>query len=187
MNIQNSQKPEEEDIKTLEDGIDTSGNREEFEASVADHDAVDKQQQDVVFIDNNAMPELTDQKNINDSLNADSQTPFKKNMRVTTRFIREDIAIAISFSGLLGFGKTISVDLVDIASKGVLISTNQKLGINKKITLTLQFKSGKVFVIQAIVVRCSSSLSNEYGIRFDRYNNELGDYLLETQEKLIFK
>jgi hypothetical protein len=191
MNIQNTRKPEREDVNTLEDEFDTGDNRKEREESVADHDAVDKRQQGILLIDkavdNNAMPELTDQKNINDSLNTGSQTQFKKNRRVTTRFIRDDIATAIRFAGLLGFGKTISVGLVDIASKGVLISTKQKLGINKKIILTLRFKSGKVFVIKAIVVRQAGSARNEYGIKFDRYNNELGDYLLETQEKLIFK
>jgi len=188
MNIQNTRKPEREGINnTLEDEFDTGDNRKELEESVADHDAVDKRQQGILLMDNNAIPELTDQKNISDSLITGSRSQFKKNRRVTTRFIREDIVIDISFSGLLGFGKTISVDLVDIASKGVLISTNQKLGINKKIILTLRFKSGKVFVIKAVVVRQTGSPRKEYGIKFDRYNNELGDYLLETQEKLIFK
>lgn len=113
---------------------------------------------------------------------------MKKNIRVATRFIRDDIAVSFSVSGLLGFGKTFSAELMDISTKGVLISTNQKLGINKKIILTLEFKSGKVFKINAIVAHNSDSLhNNEYGIKFDRYNNELGDYLFETQEKLVFK
>ena len=131
------------------------------------------------------MPDLQHQENMTDLF--DSPIPFKKNIRFATRFIRDDIAVSIKVHGLLGFRKYIPVDLMDIASKGVLISTSQRLGINKKITLTLQFKSGKIFVIKGMVVRHSDSLRKEYGIKFDRYNNELGDYLLESQEKLIFK
>lgn len=49
------------------------------------------------------------------------------------------------------------------------------------------FKSGRTFVIKALVVRHSVSSADEYGIKFDRYNNELGEYLFESQENLIFK
>lgn len=178
----------------LEDGLDASDNRKESlsaEESVTDLDAGDEQQQDILISDNtvgkNVILDLNHSTNIDDSFNFDSQTDFKKNNRVTTRFIRDDIAVVINDPGRLGFGKTISVNLMDISCKGVLISTGKKFGIDKQITLTLQFKSGKVFVIKAKVVRHSSSSLNEYGIKFDRYNNELGDYLLETQDKLIFK
>jgi len=90
-------------------------------------------------------------------------------------------------SGLLSVGKEIPVGLIDISSRGVLISTEQRFAINKKVILILRFKSDKVFVIKAMVVRYSSSLHHQYGIKFDSYNNDLGDYLLETQEKLRFK
>ncbi len=159
----------------LEDGFDASDNRKESlsaEESVTDLDAI---------------LDLNHSTSINDSFNFGSQTDFKKNNRVTTRFIRDDIAVAINVPGRLGFGKTISVNLMDISCKGALISTGEKLGISKQITLNLQFKTGKVFVIKAKIVRHSSSSRNEYGIKFDCYNNELGDYLLETQDKLIFK
>jgi hypothetical protein len=88
---------------------------------------------------------------------------------------------------MLGFGKTTDVDLIDISCSGVMISTLQKLRINKKITLKLLFRAGKLFEINAIVARRSDSSRNEYGIKFDQYNNELGDYLYETQERVIFK
>lgn len=139
---------------------------------------------DTVFADSDIF-DLQHPENITDLLGNQSQS--KKNIRIATRFIREDIAASINVSGLLSFGKVIPVKLMDIASRGVLISTNQRLSINKKIILTLQFQSGKEFVIKGIVVRRSNMSQGEYGIRFDRYNNELGDYLLETQGKLIFK
>lgn len=178
----------------LEDGFDAGDNRKDSlsaEESVIDLDAGDVQQQDILISDNtvskNVIVDLNYSANIDDSFNFGSQTDFKKNNRVTTRFIRDDIAVAINVPGRLGFGKTISVNLMDISCKGALISTTEKLGINKQITLNLHFKTGKVFVIKAKIVRHSSASRNECGIKFDSYNNELGDYLLETQDKLIFK
>jgi len=136
---------------------------------------------------NSAMPDLKHPKNITDSLSIDSLIASIINRRAATRLIRDDITASINVPGRLGFGKTISVDLMDITSKGVMISTDQKLALNKKLILTLQFKSGKAFVIKAVVARHSDSSLNGYGIKFDNYNNELGDYMLETQKKLIFK
>jgi hypothetical protein len=110
-----------------------------------------------------------------------------KNSRVTTRIIRNGITAHIKGFNLFGFGRTIPVKLIDVSCKGVLIATQQKLPINKKITLTLLFETGKLFVIKAVVVRRSETISNEYGIKFVQYNDDLGDYLYETQEKLVFK
>jgi hypothetical protein len=113
------------------------------------------------------------------------------NKRVATRYIREDIAASVCKISWFNFGfrfnKDIFVELVDISSKGVLIATNQKLPINKKITLTLTFEDLKSFIIQAKVVRKALADQTQYGIKFDRTNDDLGDYLLETQRKLVFK
>lgn len=113
------------------------------------------------------------------------------NKRVATRYIREDIAASVCKISWFNFGfrfnKDIYVELVDISSKGVLIATSQKLPINKKITLTLTFEDLKSFIIQAKVIRKAQSDQTQYGIKFDRTNDALGDYLLETQRKLVFK
>jgi len=113
------------------------------------------------------------------------------NKRVATRYIREDIAASVCKISWFNFGfrfnKDIFVELVDISSKGVLIATSQKLPINKKITLTLTFEDLKSFIIQAKVVRKALADQTQYGIKFDRTNDALGDYLLETQRKLVFK
>lgn len=109
------------------------------------------------------------------------------NNRITTRFIRKDIKVTFSKNGLFSFGRETPADLIDISSKGVLIRSHKKLNIRDKITLELKFDSGKTFKIEGIVVR-NPTLSNiRYGIKFSRYNDELGDYLLETQKQLIFK
>jgi len=136
------------------------------------------------IFDNSDMPDL-EYSDITAS--SSERTEPKKNMRMATRFIHDDISASIKTSGLLSAGKEIPVDLIDISSKGVLISTEQRFAINKKVILTLRFKSNKVFVIKAMMIRYFSSLHHQYGIKFNSYNNELGDYLLETQEKLRFK
>jgi len=119
-----------------------------------------------------------------------SEVPIT-NKRVATRYIREDIAASVCKISWFNFGfrfnKDIFVELVDISSKGVLIATSQKLPLNKKITLTLTFEDLKSFIIQAKVVRKAIADQTQYGIKFDRTNDDLGDYLLETQRKLVFK
>lgn len=119
-----------------------------------------------------------------------SEVPIT-NKRVATRYIREDIAASVCKISWFNFGfrfnKDIFVELIDISSKGVLITTSQKLPINKKITLTLTFEDLKSFIIQAKVVRKALADQTQYGIKFDRTNDALGDYLLETQRKLVFK
>lgn len=192
MNAHDICKYEGEGNRMPKDGFDTSENWEgvfSADEPVTDSYAGNNQQRDSLLIDtdfgDSDLFDLQHPENITDVL--DNQSPSKKNIRVATRFIREDIAASINVAGLLSFGKTIPVNLMDIASRGVLISTNQRLGINKKLTLTLQFKSGKEFVIKGTIVRRSGLSHEEYGIKFDRCNDELGDYLLETQGKLIFK
>ncbi|MDO9164230.1 MAG: PilZ domain-containing protein [Methylococcaceae bacterium] len=119
-----------------------------------------------------------------------SEVPIT-NKRVATRYIREDIAASVCKISWFNFGfrfnKDIFVELVDISSKGVLIATSQNLPLNKKITLTLTFEDLKSFIIQAKVVRKALADQTQYGIKFDRTNDDLGDYLLETQRKLVFK
>ncbi|MGZ8190863.1 MAG: PilZ domain-containing protein [Methylococcaceae bacterium] len=127
------------------------------------------------------------QETTDDFFNLNFPEDSTTNCRTTTRLIRNDITAKVSNNSLLSLGKLIPVDLLDISSKGVLISCNNKLPVNKKVTLTLEFKTGKAFKINAEVVRRNGTLNNEYGIKFDRYDNELGDYLFETQDKLIFK
>ncbi|MGJ0491244.1 PilZ domain-containing protein [Methylobacter sp.] len=109
------------------------------------------------------------------------------NNRVATRYIRKDITVILSKNSLLNFAREIPVDLIDISSKGVLIRSHKKLNIRDKITLKLKFDRGKTFKIEGTVVRKSTLSNIRYGIKFNRYNDELGDYLLETQKELIFR
>lgn len=164
----------------IENKLDTSDN-----IKLAD------KQQDLLIIEdidgNNFLSADQDTENIDNLFFIDSQTLLNKNNRVTTRIIHDGITTHLKSPYLFCFAKTIPVKLIDISCKGVLISTHQKLRINQKIMLTLLFDTGKLFEIKAIVVRRSDSSRNEYGIKFVHNNNELGDSLYESQDRVTFK
>lgn len=112
--------------------------------------------------------------------------------RRAIRYLRDDIEAAVSkrdvFAGL-GFNlfrKPTPVELLDISCRGVLIATPENIRINAKILLLLEFKTGKRFKINAVVARKSGQIPYEYGLKFDRYNNDLGECLLSTQTDLKF-
>ncbi|MGR9052598.1 MAG: PilZ domain-containing protein [Gammaproteobacteria bacterium] len=110
-----------------------------------------------------------------------------KNDRKTIRYIRKDIQATLCYTTTFGLKKSLSVDLNDISSRGILITTDQKLSIGKKVTVIFSFKTGKLFRISAVVVRKCKSPQLRLGIAFEKQENKLGDYLLQTQTDLIFK
>lgn len=121
-----------------------------------------------------------------------SESTFN-NQRAATRYIRNDI-IAVFYKvdpltcfGFNFFRRLVAVQLLDISTRGALISTDRKLKINTKIVLGLKFGSGKSFRIKASVVRRSSESDYEYGIKFNDRCDELGDYLVSSQKELRFK
>lgn len=108
------------------------------------------------------------------------------NQRIAIRYVRTDIRAAIIFTSFLIFTKRRPVKLLDIGCKGVAIESKKKLPLKKKVMLKLLFPDKKLFTIPATIVRQSDN-KQHYGLKFDKYNNELGDYLLFTQKDLIFK
>lgn len=121
-----------------------------------------------------------------------SESKFN-NQRLATRYVRNDIdAVFYKIDMFTRFGfnffrRLIKVQLLDISSKGVLISTDRKFKMNTRIVLGLKFKSGKSFRIKATVVRKCALSDYEYGIKFDGCHNDLGDYLVASQSELKFK
>jgi hypothetical protein len=115
------------------------------------------------------------------------------NQRRTVRYIRNDISASIrkeswlSAVGFNRFRKKIPVELLDISNRGCLVSSSEKLTIGAQVTAVLEFEAGKCFEIKAAVVRKAEGRDHEYGIKFAKYNNELGEYMLEMQSELIFK
>jgi hypothetical protein len=114
------------------------------------------------------------------------------NERRTVRYIRKDIKAAIrkqswlSAIGLGWFRKEIPVELLDISNRGCLIACPEKLAVRAKILVFLTFETGRRFEIEATVVRKAEG-GGQYGVKFAAYHNALGDYMLQTQEKLTFR
>lgn len=118
-----------------------------------------------------------------------------QNHRKSVRYIRKDITAFISQADIFGtyslfsYSRAIRVKLLDISSRGTMIGGPSKLvlKVNQKIMLILIFNSNKNFEIPARVMREIVQGRTFYGIKFDKVENELGDYLLETQSDLVFK
>lgn len=125
--------------------------------------------------------------NPDDIFNLDFTKDLPENNRFAVRYIRTNIKASILRVRLFGLGKPLGLELLDISSKGALISTNKKIRKNKKITLILEFEDGKTFEISSKIVRLEKDQTFQYGIKFDRFNHDLGNYLLETQDELVFR
>ncbi|CCE24013.1 MULTISPECIES: PilZ domain-containing protein [Methylotuvimicrobium] len=122
-----------------------------------------------------------------DIFDLDTDDTIQDNGRRSVRYVRNDIQVALIAKNLLGIDKKTQAQLQDISSKGLRVSAEEKLSINKKITVVLKFTDGRRFNIKAKVVRQSSSNKFDYGIKFEERQNGLGDHLLETQTDLLFK
>ncbi len=108
------------------------------------------------------------------------------NRRVAIRYVRPDISAILLKKGFIK-STEILIQLLDISSKGALISSSIKLAVKNKVTLRLVFPDGKKFTLTATVVHKKNASKKQYGLKFDTMRNDLGEYLLFTQNDLIFK
>ena len=137
---------------------------------------------------------MSDQENSNDVDFDDDDEIFgalitdeqSDNHRSAVRYVRDDISASLQKHGLFKLSKKTDVKLLDISSKGAAIECEKKLKLNDKIILELIFADFQEFAIEAKIVYQAEN-KKQYGIKFDRYNHELGDYLLSSQNDLIFK
>jgi len=124
---------------------------------------------------------------------AGNDTDLYVNQRRTVRYIRKDVVARIckgylpNVLGLKWFRQEIRAKLLDISNRGCLIRSFEKLALDEKILILLTFKTGKQFVIKAVVVREAKGRGYEYGVKFIEYNDELGEYMLKMQRELLFK
>jgi hypothetical protein len=114
--------------------------------------------------------------------------------RAAVRYVRDDIAVSIVNAIPFSFKADNPISLMNVNSRGILLQAQRSLGLSKNITLMLKFDSGKVFKIKGKIVNSTilasvhyEGLKYYYGIKFDFYNNELGEHLLATQSRLIIK
>ncbi|MCK5871660.1 MAG: PilZ domain-containing protein [Methylococcales bacterium] len=127
-----------------------------------------------------------------DDFSIDPTIDFSSNNRKTIRYIRNDIRASVYLSNILGRysakkKSALAVKLLDISSKGALISCPKRLRMRKKVKLVLVFKTHKVFEIKARVIREETYDPQIYGVKFDVMNHDLGDYLLESQTTLVLQ
>lgn len=116
--------------------------------------------------------------------------PTCKNKRIATRYVRDDIAVALCEITPFSFGKEIFIDFVklnDITGRGISFLSTQLITVNKKVILNLRFHSDMTFKINATIVYRSNESPYQYGIKFDYDHRELSDHILETQRTLVFK
>lgn len=113
------------------------------------------------------------------------------NRRKSIRFIRNDLGATIQKISLFNFNfwfdRGVNVKLLDISSRGVLIASEMRLATGKRILLTIRFPDFTEFEIEGIIVRKDLGNLQAYGIKFDYPDDELADYLVSTQRRLIFK
>ena len=116
-----------------------------------------------------------------------SSDDLEANRRNTVRYVRGDIKASLSNVITCFFCAPLQIQLLDLSTKGALIFSDRKIRKNKKLTFILEFEDGRTFEIKARVVRLDAYRPNTYGIKFDKYNNALGDYIFKTQTNLTFK
>ena len=112
---------------------------------------------------------------------------LEANRRITVRYVRGDIKASLSNVIICFFCAPLNIQLLDLSTKGALISSDRKIRKNKKLTIILEFEDGNTFEIKAKIVRLDTYRPNTYGIKFDKYNDALGEYIFKTQTNLIFK
>lgn len=108
------------------------------------------------------------------------------NKRAAIRYIRTDISLTVCVLGLFSLSRYIPVKLLDISSKGAAIQCKKSIPLKKKIALNLLFDDNSSFTIPAKIIHEKTN-KNTYGVQFEKFNNELGDFLLSSPDKIVFK
>jgi len=105
------------------------------------------------------------------------------NKRISVRYRRGDISAMVRTRNFL-FPKLFTVKLLDISSKGAAIYSTRKLKVKSRVTFFLEFEDKTRFTISARVAHVLSA--PRYGLKFDRYQHQLAEHLLQTQTELEF-
>lgn len=74
----------------------------------------------------------------------------------------------------------------NITFNSVQILTYQEINKKEKITLVFEFRNGETVERRAKLKHFQKITKYHYGIKFDKTNQLLGNYLLKTQKSLVF-
>ncbi len=108
-------------------------------------------------------------------------------LRKAVRYGGVEMKASLYRKGFFHLATPFDVEILDISTRGACIASKRKLAIDAAYGLTIVFNSGKTFDIPGKVLHKKTPSEDAYGFKFDAYNNELGDYLLDSQEDLTFK
>ncbi|NOQ35196.1 MAG: hypothetical protein GQ569_04795 [Methylococcaceae bacterium] len=170
-----------DDIELLE----TSDNTREFEVSVFESTTNLDDDFDILEDEKNFGAEFGEGYSKLDKETLDKEAEM--NLRKAIRYVRNDIKAQLVVRKLLGSMKAFDVDLLDVSSKGVLISSPKPLKVRNKVLLKLKFeKDIHHFKIEGEIVRITDG-TVAYGIKFSQYENEFAEHLFDTQTQLVFK
>lgn len=104
--------------------------------------------------------------------------------RRTVRYQRGDINAKLRMKSFLVLSQNIPVQLFDISTGGAGLVCEKLLKLNQQVVLKLSFADGTQFDLNSTVVNVGQN--NQYGLKFDRYNDAIGDQLLQSQTDLKF-
>lgn len=116
-----------------------------------------------------------------------SVSPIILNLRKAVRYGRDDIKALLSRKSFFHSSKPFDIEVHDISTRGAHVISKRKLSIDGTYVLIISFGSDKTFEIPGKVIHKKPSSDDSYGFKFDAYNDELGDYLLNSQTDLVFK
>ena len=109
------------------------------------------------------------------AFNFDFSDHLKINKRLGVRYSTPPSILTLRKNSLLSFGGDFTGTLTDISAKGALILCTEPLSINTSLELKIAFADGTLYKLKGKVTR--EKAPQHYGVKFDRYNNDLDDYL----------
>ena len=105
------------------------------------------------------------------------------NKRTAVRYIRSDITASFRFIGFFSSAKFHPIELLNISSKGAAFKSNKPISLSNTIVLKLLSDKKPVFELTAKIIYRKKQL---YGIKFERINNKLGDFLISSDHEIRF-
>lgn len=108
-------------------------------------------------------------------------------LRKAVRYGGVEMKASLYRKGFFHSATPFAVEILDISTRGACITSKRKLAIDSAYGLIIVFNSGKTFEISGKVLHKKTSPGDSYGFKFDAYNDDLGDYLLNAEPDLNFQ
>jgi hypothetical protein len=103
-----------------------------------------------------------------------------------TNLAAKDKKASLVKVNLFGAGNPINAKYRNLTFDAVQILTAAILQDDSTLSLVFNFSDGEQLKTEAKIVCQRKFISHYYGIKFEKFNDELGDHLLTTQTDLFF-